>query len=66
MEAGLPHRNQSAYRKGVSCADTSFATEKVISRYLQEGSEVYMCPYDLQRVFDSAEFPILLKRLFDV
>ena len=66
MEAGIPHPNQSAYRKGVSCADAVFATQEVINRYLQEGSKVYMCLYDLQKVFDSVEFPVLLKRLFDV
>ena len=33
--------------------------------YLQEGSRVYMCLYDLQKAFDSIEFPVLLKRLFD-
>ena len=66
MEAGIPHPNQSAYRKGVSCADAIFATQEVINRYLQEGSKVYMCLYDLQKAFDSVEFPVLLKRLFDV
>jgi len=66
MEAGLPHPNQSAYRKRVSCADAIFATQEVINRYLQEGSKVYMCLYDLQKAFDSVEFPVLLKRLFDV
>ena len=35
-------------------------------RYLQEGSRVYMCLYDLQKAFDSVEFPVLLKRLFDI
>ena len=66
MEAGIPHPNQSAYRKGVSCADAIFATQEVINRYLQEGSKVYMCLYDLQKAFNSVEFPVLLKRLFDV
>ena len=66
MEAGVPHPNQSAYRKRVSCADAIFATQEVINRYLQEGSKVYMCLYDLQKAFDSVEFPVLLKRLFDI
>ena len=63
-EAGLPHPNQSAYRKGVSCADAIFATQEIINRYLQEGSRVYMCLYDLQKAFDSVEIPVLLGRLF--
>ena len=66
MEAGLPYPNKSAYRKGVSCADVIFATQEVINRYLQEGSKVYMCLYELQKGFHSVEFPVLLKRLFDV
>lgn len=65
MEAGLPHPNQSAYRRNVSCADAIFATQEVISRYLREGSRMYMCLYNLQKAFDSVEFPVLLKRLFD-
>lgn len=64
-DAGIPHPNQSAYRKNVSCADAIFATQEVINRYLQEGSKVYMCLYDLQKAFDSVEFPVLLRRLFD-
>ena len=66
MEAGVPHPNQSVYRKRVSCADAIFATQEVINRYLQEGSKVYMCLYDLQKAFDYVEFPVLLKRLFDI
>ena len=65
MKVDLPHPNQSAYRKRVSCADAIFATQEVINRYLQGGSKVYMCLYDLQKAFDSVEFPVL-KRLFDV
>ena len=62
-DAGIPHPNQSAYRKNVSCADAIFATQEVINRYLQEG--IYVCLYDLQKAFVSIEFPVLLKRLFD-
>ena len=43
VEAGLPHLNQSAYRKKVSCADAIFATQEVVNRYLKEGSKIYMC-----------------------
>ena len=60
MEAGLPHVNQSAYRKVVSCADAIFATQEIVARYLRGGSRVYMCLYDLQKVFDSVEYPVLL------
>ena len=66
MEAGVPHPNQSAYRKRVSCAEVIFATQEVINRYLQKGSKVYTYLYDLQKAFDSVEFPVLLQRLFDI
>ena len=66
VEAGLPHPNQPAYRKRVSCADAIFATQEVINQYLQGGSKVHMCLYYLQKASDSVEFPVLLKRLFDV
>ena len=58
--------NQSAYRKAVSCADAIFTTQEIIARYLRGGSRVYMCLYDLQKVFDSVEYPILLQKLYDV
>ena len=50
LEAGIPHINQSAYRKGVSCADAMpvFVTQEVIARYLRGNSKVYMCLFDLQ------------------
>ena len=64
-DAGLPHPNQSAYRKGVSCADAIFATQEMINRYMQEDCSVFMCLYDLQKAFDSVEIPVLLHRLFE-
>ena len=66
METGLPHVNQSAYRKAVSCADAIFATQEIIARYLRGGSRVYMRLYDLQKAFDSVEYPVLLQKLYDV
>ena len=44
-EANIPHTNQSAYSKRVSCSDATFATQEVIARYLKGGSRVYMCLY---------------------
>ena len=66
MEAGLPHMNQSAYRKAVSCADAIFATQEIVARYLRGGSRVYMCLHDLQKAFDSVEYPVLLEELYNV
>jgi hypothetical protein len=38
----------------------------VIARYLNTGSDVLMCLYDVQKAYDSVEYPVLLKGLFDV
>ena len=62
--ACIPHLNQSAYCKRVSCADATFATQETIARYMRCGSHVFMCLYDLEKAFDSVEYPILLDRLY--
>lgn len=41
------------------------ATQEVIAKYLRGGSRVYVCLYDLQKAFDSVEYPVLLEKLFD-
>jgi len=56
----------SAYMSNVSCAGAIFATQEVVARYVCEGSDVYMCLYDLQKAFDSVEYCVLLQRLFSV
>ena len=66
LEANIPHPNQSAYRKRVSCADAIFGTQEMIARYLKGGSTVFMCLYDLQKAFDSVEYPVLLQKLYEV
>ena len=55
-EAEIPHINWSAYRK-ISCAEAIFAMQETIGRYMREGSQVYMCLYDLKKAFDSIDFP---------
>ena len=55
LEAGIPHRNQTAYQKAISCADAIFSTQVVIAKYMRGGSRVFMCLYDLQKAFDSAK-----------
>ena len=62
-EAGVPHINQTAYRKKVSCADAIFVTQEVIAKFLDGGDEVFMCLYELCKAFDSVEYPVLLTRL---
>ena len=66
LEANLSHVNQTAYRRSVSCADAIFTTQEVIAKYLNSGSKVYMCLYDLQKAFDSVEYAVLMDKLFEV
>ena len=53
------------YRKKVSCAEAIFSTLEVISRYSQLNEKMYMCLYDIRRAFDSVQYPVLLKRLYE-
>ena len=62
----MPHINQLAYRKWVSCTDAIFATQEAIARYLRDGSKVYMCLFNLQKAFDSIEYPALLSHFYKV
>ena len=66
LESNIPHQSQSAYKKKISCADAILATQEVISRYLKSGNQVFMCLYDLQKAFDSVEYPVLLHRFYNV
>ena len=61
----LPHINQTGYRKGNSCADVVFASLEVISQFVNDGDKFYMCLYDLQKAYDSVEYSILFKRLYE-
>ena len=62
---GIPHTNQTAYHTGVSCAEAIFSTLEVLSTYSNKNEKMHMCFYDLQKAFDSIQYPILLKRLFE-
>ena len=42
-----------------------FSTMEVISTYSRCSEKVYMCFYDLQKAFDSIQYPVLLKRLYE-
>ena len=65
LEKKIPHLNQTAYWKGVSCAEAIFSTMEVISTYSQCSEKVYMCFYDLQKTFDSIQYLVLLKCLYE-
>ena len=50
---GIPHTNQTAYRKGVSCAEAIFST---LSTYSNKNEKMHMYFYD----FDSIQYPMCL------
>ena len=64
-ERNIPHLNQTAYRKGVSCTEAIFSTMEVIPTYSQCFKKVYKCSYDLHKAFDSIQYPVPLKRLYE-
>ena len=66
LEAGLPHINPSMYIKVVSYDDAIFATQEVIVKYVHDSSSVFRCLHDIQKVFDSVMYCVLLERLFSV
>ena len=62
----LPHVNQSPYRKAVSSADAILLQKSFFAKYYRGGSCVYMCLYDLEKAFNSVEYPVLLEKILDV
>ena len=64
-EQGIPHLNQTGFVKGSSCSDAIFSTYEVLSRFAREGDTAYVCFFDLQKAFDTVQYPVLLKRAFD-
>ena len=64
MDKGLPHHGQTAYRKGISCADAIFSTEEAVLQRMRDGEHPTLCCFDLEKAFDSIEYPVLLEHLF--
>lgn len=60
MERGFPNQAQTAYRKGISCADAIFSTQETLLKYTREGENPIMCCFDLEKAFDSIEYDVLL------
>ena len=63
-DAGIPQLTQTAYRKGISCADSIFAGQEAQLKFTSEGDCIHTCFYDLTSAFDTVEFCVLLKELF--
>ena len=65
-EIGFPDVNQTAYQKGVSCTDAIFSTQEVLLNCIRQGEKPFLCLYDIEKAFDSVEFPILLQHIFSI
>ena len=65
-DAGVPQISQTAYKKGVSCQDSIFASQEANAKFISEGDNVYSCFYDLASAFDTVKFSVLLEELFRV
>ena len=62
-DRNIPQLTQTAYQRGVSCADATFTCQEVISKFTREGDSMYSCFYDLASAFDTVEYPVLLSHL---
>ena len=56
---------QTAYQKGISCEDATFTVFEVLSYLMRNGNTVFQTFYDLEKAFDSVEYVILLKHLYN-
>ncbi len=65
-DLGVPDSLQTAYQKGISCMDAIYATQEALMTHLQDGGHPYLCLFDIEKAFDSVEFPILLQNLYDI
>ena len=59
----VPHLNQTAYQRGVSCAYATFSCQETISKFIRDGDSVYSCFYNLASAFDTVEYHVLLSHL---
>ena len=62
-DRNIPQLTQTAYQRGVSCADATFTCQETISKFTRDGNSVYSCFYDLASAFDTVEYPVLLYHL---
>jgi len=56
--------NQTAYQRGMSCNDAIFVVQESIRKYLRNGDSTFQIFYDLEKAFDSVEFPVLLTHVY--
>ena len=65
-DAGVPDLAQTAYQKGLSCADAIFATQEALLTHVRDWGKPFLCFYDIEKAFDSVELPILLRQLHTI
>ena len=63
---GFPDQLQTAYQKGISCIDAIFATQETLTNHLRDVGQPYLCLFDIEKAFDSVEFPTLLRHLYNI
>ena len=63
-EKGIPHRTQTAYQAGISCCDATEVVQEVVKAYINCGSMIFQCFYDLEKAFDSIKHNVLLNHLY--
>ena len=64
MDKGFPHHGQTAYQKGISYADAIFSTQETVLQRMRDGEHPTLCCFDLEKAFDSNEYPVLLEHVF--
>ena len=65
-KAGVPDFAQTAYQKGLSCADAIYATQEALLTHVRHGGKLFLCFYDIEKAFDLVELPILLRQLHTI
>ena len=64
VPSGIPHHTQTAYQAGISCSDATEVVQEVVKAYINSGSKIFQCFYDLEKAFDSIEHTVLLNHLY--
>ena len=49
----MPDFAQTAYQKGISCADAIFTTQEALLTYVRDSGKPFLCLYDIEKAFDS-------------
>ena len=58
------HRNQFGFKGNTSTLHAEFIIDETLQHYNKNGSTVYMCSLDAEKVFDSCNWRILFEKLY--